>query len=187
MERQADEGGAQARPGATNGTAADDAGEATHEAAADEGLGEQFRQLREDLGAFASEKAEAAREQARAAIEERKAAAAAGLSEAADALRQAARRLDPEQPLAADLTTRGAAALAQVADRLRERDIEVLIGDLRAFAQRQPELFFIGALALGFVATRFVKSSRPAATAPDAGIDPPAMTGATAAGAGGSA
>jgi hypothetical protein len=54
----------------------------------------------------------------------------------------------------------------QVADRaeslgsyLREADGERLLGDVEAFARRQPWLVAAGGLALGFVASRFLKAS----------------------------
>jgi hypothetical protein len=54
----------------------------------------------------------------------------------------------------------------QVADRaesfgsyLRDADGERLLGDVEAFARRQPWLVAVGGLALGFAASRFLKAS----------------------------
>jgi hypothetical protein len=58
-----------------------------------------------------------------------------------------------------------AESMAETADRvfgyLADKDIDQLAGDVELFARRQPALFLTGAFALGFLASRFFKSSRP--------------------------
>jgi hypothetical protein len=70
----------------------------------------------------------------------------------------------------------------QVADRaesfssyLRDADGERLLGDVEAFARRQPWLVAAGGLALGFAASRFLKasSSRRYQTGSDHGTETP--------------
>ena len=42
---------------------------------------------------------------------------------------------------------------------LRETEVDEIIGEVRGFARRRPSLFLGGAAALGFLASRFLKSS----------------------------
>jgi hypothetical protein len=49
--------------------------------------------------------------------------------------------------------------IRDVGRALRERDLRQIVSDVERFARREPLLFFGGALALGFAATRFFKSS----------------------------
>lgn len=48
-----------------------------------------------------------------------------------------------------------------VADYLGERDMREVVQDIEGFARRQPAAFVGASLALGMVAARFMKSSRP--------------------------
>ena len=54
-------------------------------------------------------------------------------------------------------------AAAEQVERLSsyidERGVDELVEDVEGFARRRPALFFGGALALGFLAARFIKSS----------------------------
>jgi hypothetical protein len=45
--------------------------------------------------------------------------------------------------------------------RLREKDIDELIGDMHRLARRQPAVFIGSAFGIGLLAARFLKSSRP--------------------------
>ena len=47
---------------------------------------------------------------------------------------------------------------------LREQDLEQLMNTTAQFARRQPALFLGAAFALGFAATRFIKSSAPSSS-----------------------
>jgi hypothetical protein len=47
----------------------------------------------------------------------------------------------------------------QFSRTLKERDVEQLYGEAEAFARRQPGVFLGGAVVLGFLAARFLKSS----------------------------
>lgn len=50
----------------------------------------------------------------------------------------------------------------QVANYLKDRDVHQLIDDTEDFARRSPAVFLGSAFVLGLVASRFLKSSRPA-------------------------
>ncbi|HEX5476911.1 MAG TPA: hypothetical protein VFX09_03570, partial [Burkholderiales bacterium] len=57
----------------------------------------------------------------------------------------------------ADLAADG---LERLSGTLRNKDLDTLVGDVESFARRQPAAFFGVAIAAGFLAVRFVKSSR---------------------------
>jgi hypothetical protein len=48
---------------------------------------------------------------------------------------------------------------------LKEKDLNGLMGDVESFARRQPVAFFGAAVAAGFLAVRFLKSSNQADSA----------------------
>ncbi len=50
----------------------------------------------------------------------------------------------------------------RLANYLRGRDVRHLVADTEDFARRSPAVFLGGAFALGLLASRFLKSSRPA-------------------------
>jgi hypothetical protein len=58
----------------------------------------------------------------------------------------------------AQLTDRAANQIEHVSDYL-QRDINEIVDDVSDFARRQPAVVLIGALALGFLGARFLKSS----------------------------
>lgn len=95
-------------------------------------------------------------------------------SQLADQKHEAAQRLRPIQTAlqetAHQLRRQGQESVAQYGDRaadqierfsgyLRETDVDEIIGEVRSFARRRPGLFLGGGAALGFFATRFLKSS----------------------------
>ena len=95
-------------------------------------------------------------------------------SQLANQKHQAAQRMTPLQTAlretAHQLRSQGQGPIAQYADRatdqverfsgyLRETDVDEIVDEVRGFARRRPGLFLGGAAALGFLATRFLKSS----------------------------
>ena len=95
-------------------------------------------------------------------------------AELANQKHQAAQRMTPVQSAlretARQLRSQGQDPIAQYADRatdqverfsgyLRETDVDEIVDEVRGFARRRPGLFLGGAAALGFLATRFLKSS----------------------------
>ncbi len=95
-------------------------------------------------------------------------------SQLANQKHQAAQRMTPLQTAlretAHQLRSQGQGPIAQYADRatdqverfsgyLRETDVDEIIDEVRGLARRRPGLFLGGAAALGFLATRFLKSS----------------------------
>jgi hypothetical protein len=84
------------------------------------------------------------------------------LNTVATALHDASRELrkQDETPIA-DYVDSAASQVEQFANTLREQNLEQLMNTTAQFARRQPALFLGAAFALGFAATRFIKSSSP--------------------------
>ena len=111
---------------------------------------------------------------------------------------QASQRMVPVQSAlretAHQLRSQGQGPMAQYAEKasdqverfsgyLRETDVDEIIDEVRGVARRRPALFLGGAAALGFFATRFLKSSsQEAGSAGDggAGTTPIATSGSAA-------
>jgi hypothetical protein len=103
-----------------------------------------------------------ARQQATSQIGMQQQRVAGTLNTVATALHDASRemRKQDEGPIA-DYVDTAASQVEHVANMLREQDLEQLMNTTAQFARRQPALFLGAAFALGFAATRFIKSSTP--------------------------
>jgi len=100
-----------------------------------------------------------ARENVRSALAEQQQAAAAGVGDLAGALRSAAHELDGEQKASvARVVGRAADGLERLAGTLRSKDLDTIVSDAQTFARREPALFLGAAVAVGFLAVRFLKS-----------------------------
>ncbi len=111
------------------------------------------------------EKAEEAvgqvQQQAKPRLEGQKDRAAEQMNGLAQALRQTGQQLQAQdQGTMGQYVNRGAEQIERMSGYLRQHDVDDLIHDAERFAQRQPALFLGGALALGLLGARFVKSSR---------------------------
>jgi hypothetical protein len=94
----------------------------------------------------------------RAGVEERRKAAASQIENFADALRDAAGSNDASST-SAHIAEGTAEALDRISQTLRSKEIGTIVHDLESMARRQPALFLGAAVAVGFVAVRFLKSS----------------------------
>ena len=103
-----------------------------------------------------------ARQQATSQIGMQQQRLAGTLNTVATALHDASRemRKQDEGPIA-DYVDTAANQVEHFANMLREQDLEQLMTTTAQFARRQPALFLGAAFALGFAATRFIKSSTP--------------------------
>lgn len=105
-------------------------------------------------------------------------------SQLANQKHEASQRLTPIQvalrETAQQLRKQGQAPIAQYADRtsdqverfsgyLRETEVDEMVEEARGFARGRPALFLGGALALGFIGARFLKSSSQEAASGDSG------------------
>lgn len=114
------------------------------------------------------------REGVRSAVKEQQQAAAAGVGDFAGALRHAARELDgQEKASTARLADRAADGLERLSASLRSKDLDTMVGDVENFARREPALFLASAVAIGFLAVRFLKSS---GTEAEAGARPESVS-----------
>jgi hypothetical protein len=99
------------------------------------------------------------KEDGRQTLEQRKRSAADRVEEIAQALGRTGAQFIENEPALADLATRLASTVGNLATRLREASIDDLVDDTRVFARRNPGLFIAGGVLAGFVLARFVKAS----------------------------
>jgi len=81
------------------------------------------------------------------------------LSQAVDMAGDELRRRN--EPMLAGAVDQAGQQVEQVAEYLRGSSLEQLVADTESLARRQPTLFLGGAFALGLLAARFLKASRP--------------------------
>lgn len=101
-------------------------------------------------------------------LSDQKAVGADYIASLAQAAQRAANQFDDDLPQAAQYIRQASQSMSSVADKIREREVRDLVGELTDFARRQPTLVFGGAMLLGFAALRFLKSSAPPSGAMDA-------------------
>ena len=102
------------------------------------------------------------KETAQSMLDEQQKAAASGLGDFAGALRKVAREMgDGRQAPMSRMVESAADGLERFSGSLRQKDLNGLMRDVEGFARRQPVAFFGAALAAGFLAMRFLKSSDP--------------------------
>jgi hypothetical protein len=101
------------------------------------------------------------KDSARSVLNEQQRAAAGGLGEFANALRKVAREMGDRGQAApmSRMMESAAQGLERFSGSLREKDMSGLVRDVESFARRQPVAFFGAAVAAGFLAVRFLKSS----------------------------
>lgn len=81
------------------------------------------------------------------------------LDHVADAVEHAGSELRSEEPPVADAANAAARQLRSAADYLRGADMERVVNGAQDFARRQPGLFLGAALAVGLMASRFLKAT----------------------------
>jgi hypothetical protein len=103
-----------------------------------------------------------AREQATTQVTTQKARAAGMLGALGTALQDTSRQVrEQDETALADYIETTAEQIEQLATMLKEQEIGQLLDSVQQFARRQPILFAAAAIGVGFVATRFLKSSSP--------------------------
>jgi hypothetical protein len=100
-----------------------------------------------------------ASERAHAAASEQKERATSELGAVASALRDASQRLDDDNMMSGRLIRTAAERLDDFSQRLERRDIDGLMRETRQWARRSPAAFMGAAVAIGFLASRFLKAS----------------------------
>ncbi|MFA5531801.1 MAG: hypothetical protein WDA11_14190 [Thiohalomonadaceae bacterium] len=92
-------------------------------------------------------------------MDRQRASVASELDTIVKALKKASEALqDEKQDAIADYTRRAADGLARFSGDLRDKDLGTLINRVNDYARRQPGVFLSGALAAGFMLSRFLKS-----------------------------
>jgi hypothetical protein len=103
-----------------------------------------------------------AQETAKTMLASQKVQAAEGLNSLAQALRQTGQSLrQQDQATIADYTNRAAEQINSLSATLRDKDFDEILQDVEDFARRRPEVVLGGAVAVGFLLARFLKSHSP--------------------------
>jgi hypothetical protein len=124
------------------------------------GAREQIREVKEQVVDQARNTFQQARDRASTSLGESKTQLADQIGSVAEALRRTTEHLrSEEQTRFAGLTETLARQVDQVAGYLRDKDAASMRKDLENLARRQPAVFLGGALVLGLVGARFLKSS----------------------------
>ena len=126
---------------------------------------EQAQQAKQKVEGKAQEARQKATEQAEAEAKKRKSQVVSQVSNVAQALRKASEQLrDDNQDDLAGYTEQVASRVESVSDYLEEQGVRGLAQDVENFARKQPSLFIGGAVALGVIGARFLKSSKPSSS-----------------------
>jgi hypothetical protein len=124
------------------------------------GAREQIREVKNQVVDQARNTFQQARDRAGSSLGESKSQFADQFGTIAEALRRTTEHLRSEdQQRIAGLTDTVARQVEQVADYLRGKDARAMRQDLENLARRQPALMIGGALLLGLIGARFLKSS----------------------------
>jgi hypothetical protein len=122
---------------------------------------EQIREVKDQMVVQARNTLQQARDRAGSSLGESKGQLADQLGTIADALRRTTEHLRSEdQERIAGLTETVARQVDQVATYLRNKDARAMRADLENLARRQPAIVLGGALVLGLIGARFLKSSQ---------------------------
>ncbi len=125
---------------------------------------EQAKQQTQQLGAQArqqaSELANRGGEQVKSQLANQKHEASQREVPVQSALRETGQQLRKQgQGSVAGYADQAADQVERVSGYLRETDVDEIVDEARGFARRRPGVFLGGAVALGFLATRFLKST----------------------------
>jgi hypothetical protein len=122
---------------------------------------EQIREVKNQVVGQAKSSLQQARDRASSSLGESKGQVADQFGTIADALRRTTEHLRSEdQQRIAGLTETAARQVDQVANYLRSKDARAMRADLENLARRQPAIVLGGALVLGLIGARFLKSSQ---------------------------
>ena len=125
-------------------------------------LKQQAKEITHQAGQAAGELMNQARSQVKSQITTGKDKAAGTIGTVAEALHTTGDQLrQKDQQMIGEYADRVAGVVDEFSGYLRERNVEDLTREAEDFARQRPGMFLTGAVALGFLAARFLKSSRP--------------------------
>lgn len=123
-------------------------------------LREQASQIKDDTKQKAQGFIKEQQQKAQGMLEEQKQKGSEHLGKLADALHQTSSSLQQNnEEQVARYAGMAADGLQRLSSSLREQDVNSLLRQTESLARRQPALFVGGAVALGFMLSRFLKSS----------------------------
>ena len=131
------------------------------------GITGQAHGLVDQMRSSATDVLRTAKSNTAAKIEEQKSTISSGLSNVAENVRKLGDNMgaksdaDPLTRFASDYSGTAADKLESVATYFDSHDLNAIYHDVEDMARRNPAIFIGGALALGFLAARFFKSSSP--------------------------
>jgi hypothetical protein len=117
--------------------------------------GQAVEQARGMAGQLAND----VREVAESLLDEQKERALGHVTGVADALRKTAEGLGEHNEMAGRYAEQAAHQVERFAESMRDRSLGDLVADIDDFARRQPTMFLVGAVAIGFVVGRFMAAS----------------------------
>lgn len=145
-------------PADTSSTAAGAGASATGDHAQRDEIRDRARQT-------ADEVREAARQQAEGMFDRQKSAAAEQTEKLATVFRKMAKEFDQQdQHYFSGYANNLARCTDGISQRLREKDLEGLMSQVQEYSRRQPAIFIGGAIAAGFILSRFLRSSSERST-----------------------
>lgn len=125
-----------------------------------EGASRTADRVKVEVQERAGEVVEQAQERTKSMLDSRKGAAAASLGDVARMLQRTGEQMEQEdQASVAHYAYRAADTVERLSSVMRDRSVDEILDDVEAYARRQPEVVIGGALVLGFLASRFLKSS----------------------------
>jgi hypothetical protein len=147
------------------GTTPDSTGSTSQVGQAAEQARQQTQQLAHQARQQASDLANRGGEQLKSQLANQKHQAAQRMTPLQAAFRETGQQLRNQgQGPVADYADKAADQLERFAGYLRENDVDKLLNDARGFARRNPAVYLGSGALLGFLATRFLKSSSEEAT-----------------------
>ncbi len=142
------------------GTTPADTGSGSQVAQAAEQAKQQTQQFTQQARQQASELANRGGEQLKGQLANQKHNAAQRMTPIQTALRETGQQLRNQgQGPVAEYADKAAGQVERFSGYLRETEVDEILDEARGFARQRPALFLGSAVALGFLATRFLKSS----------------------------
>lgn len=120
----------------------------------------QRDEIRDRARQTADEIRDAARQQAEGMFNRQKSVAAEQTEKLATVFRKMAKEFDQQdQYYFSGYANNLARCTDGISQRLREKDLEGLVSQVQEYSRRQPAMFIGGAIAAGFILSRFLRSS----------------------------